>query len=207
MRPEPTRTRARLALATAPLLFALMFCACSARDAFVWADDLPVPPPPTTRATVIGPGDLLSVRVWNQEGMSAKSRVRIDGRISLPFLNDVEAAGRTPGALAAELTVKLKDFIVNPAVTVSLEEAQPFSVSVLGEVTKSGVYPVEAASGVLHALAAAGGLTPYADRGRIFVVRSGPPVQRIRFTWDSLTRPDGRASSFRLHSGDVVVVE
>ncbi|HVP69299.1 MAG TPA: polysaccharide biosynthesis/export family protein, partial [Anaeromyxobacteraceae bacterium] len=160
---------------------------------------------------VIQPGDTISVRVWNQEGMSAKARVRQDGKISLPFLNDVEAAGIPPNVLARRLQARLKDFIVNPVVTISLEELKPIQVSVLGEVSRAGIFQLEPGAGILQALATAGGMNEFASKDSIYVIRqtqgeAGPPL-RIRFTYESLTQVRGRAATFRLQGGDVVVVE
>jgi polysaccharide export outer membrane protein len=183
-----------------------MGCAHGQRS-FVWIDDLPESPQPAARSYVIASGELLSVRVWNQEAMSSRVRVRGDGMISMPFLNDVEAAGLTPLALAQRLQAKLADYFVNPVVTVSLEEVRPLSISVMGEVTRPGVYPVDAGAGVLTAIASAGGLTDFATRDRIYVLRAGGPVQCIRFRYEALTRAQGRAALFQLQAGDVVVVE
>ncbi len=185
---------------------------CSHLGEYVWVDDLAEPAAFTESEYVVAPGDLLAVRVFNQEGMSGRARVRVDGRISLPFVNDVEAAGQTPAALARRLQVKLKEFINNPVVTVSLEEAGPIQVSVLGEVAHPGVYHVQAGANVLQALAAAGGLGPYASRDRIFLLRKSPAeskalLVRIRFTYEKLAHAEGRAAAFRVRDGDVVVVE
>ncbi len=184
--------------------------ACKHTGDYVWVDDLPQTPQSTEKEYVIQPGDTISVRVWNQDGMSAKARVRQDGKISLPFLNDVEAAGIPPNVLARRLQARLKDFIVNPVVTISLEEPKPIQVSVLGEVTRPGILQLEPGSGVIQALATAGGLNDYASRDNIYVIRQTPEAGaplRIRFTYESLTQLRGRAATFRLQSGDVVVVE
>ena len=185
---------------------------CSHAGDYVWADDLAEPPHPTEAEYLIAPGDVLGVRVFNQEGMSGRARVRPDGKISLPFVNDVEAAGQTPAGLARRLQARLKEFINNPVVTVSLEEAGPIQVSVLGEVVHPGVFPVASGANVLQALAAASGLTPYASRDRIFVLRKTPPgskapVIRVRFTYQKLSQAEGRSAGYRLRDGDVVVVE
>jgi len=173
---------------------------------FVWVDQY-TQPDPSAAGYIISPGDSLSVRVWNQDGMSARVRVREDGKISLPFLNDVTAAGYSPNALSAQLQTRLKDFIANPVVTIALEEPRPFSVAVMGEVVRAGSFTVEPNAGVLSVLAAAGGLGEYAHKDRIFVVRSRPSPTRIRFSYDSLTNTTGMAPHFRLMPGDVVVVE
>ena len=119
-------------------------------------------------------GDTISMRVWNQDSISAKTKVRPDGKVSIPFVNDVDAAGATPTELAARVQVRLKDFIVNPVVTVTLDELRPLLVAVMGEVTRPGNYQLEAGAGVLQALAIAGGPTAFADRDRIMVLRQKP---------------------------------
>lgn len=185
---------------------------CSQPGRYLWVDDLAEPLSADETEYLIAAGDLLNVRVFNQEGISGKVRVRPDGRISLPFVNDVEAAGQTPAALARRLQLRLKEFINNPVVTISLEEPGPIQVSVVGEVAKPGVYAVQPGSSVLHALAMAGGLTQYAARDRIFVLRkpssrSGPPLLRIRFSYEKLAHAEGRSAAFRMRDGDVLVVE
>jgi polysaccharide export outer membrane protein len=155
---------------------------------------------------VIGVGDMLNILVYNDTQVSGKMRVRSDGRISLALLNDVVAAGKTPAALAADIETGLKKFILNPQVTVSLEDVT-LMISVLGEVTKPGPQPLLRESGVADALAAAGGLSAFAHKDRIFVIRARPQPVRIHFTYDALTKGIGHAPSFRLRAGDVVVVE
>jgi len=183
---------------------------CKTPGEYVWADGLPASPGDRPRDYLIQSGDIINIRVWNQDSIATRARVRPDGKVSLPFVNDVEAAGATPSALAARIQARLKDFIVNPVVTVSLEEPRPLMVPVIGEVVRPGNYPLEPGSGVLQALATAGGTTPFADRDWIVVIRQKPDgtgVQRIRFTYSLLTQVEGRAATFRLQAGDVVVVE
>ena len=135
--------------------------------------------------------------------------MRVDGKISLPFLNDVAAAGYTPVVLSKQLEGRLKDFINNPIVTISLEEVRPLSISVLGEVPRPGIYQLEAGGGVLQALAAAGGFTNFA-RQDLFVVRvnrDADKPQRIRFDYDVLARAEGKGPGFRLKAADVLIVE
>ena len=156
---------------------------------------------------VIRIGDLLGVQVYSDEKASGRTRVRTDGRISIAFLNDIDAAGKTPVKLAADIGEGLKSVIVNPQVTVSVEESSPQTISVIGEVAKPGPQPFQRETGVADALAAAGGLTPFAHKDRIFVVRTRPQPTRIHFTYTALTRSVGKATSFRLRVGDVIVVE
>jgi polysaccharide export outer membrane protein len=184
--------------------------ACGSTGGAIEVEQLKEPPDPSPAGGeyTIGIGDVLSIQVFDQDKMSAKVRVRTDGRITVPFLNDVVAAGKAPVKLAGELEEGLKSVVLNPKVTVFVEESKPptMSVSVLGEVSKPGVQLLEPGVGVAQALASAGGLTPFAKKDRIFVVRGGAPT-RIRFRYEALTRAVGPASLFRLRAGDVVIVE
>ncbi len=198
------RTRSLLALGAA-----LSVLACRTTGGFVRVEDYAEPAAgPDYR---IASGDVLAVRVWNQESMSnPNARVRDDGRISVPFLQDVEVAGLTPADLSQRLQAKLKTYVVNPVVTVTIEEARALRVSVLGEVARPGQYELERGAGVLAALAAAGGITDYAHRAGIFVLRTplgakGPV--RIQFRYAALTGAEPAAAGFRLQPGDVIVVE
>jgi polysaccharide export outer membrane protein len=203
--PESVQWRTRTFL---PIVAALSLVACSGVGKYVWVDDLA-----ETNATgatsgyILSPGDLISVRVYNQEGMSNRGRIRTDGKISLPFLNDIQAAGYTPGALAQQLQTRLKEFVNLPVVTVSVEEAKPVSVSVLGQVPKQGSYQIEPGTRLAQVLALAGGLNDFAHKDRIFVVRNSSAPQRIRFTYEAISRAEGRAAMFALQPGDVVVIE
>lgn len=194
----------RLSLA---VVIAVLPACYSPRGAFVEVDTANIT---DSTETLIGSGDVLNVRVFQQDAMSARVKVRGDGKVSLPLVNEVMAGGKTPAALAGELQIKLKDFINNPVVTVSLEETRPLTVSVLGEVPRAGTVTLEAGSGVLQALAAAGGLTDFGHKDGIFVLRKVPNLpapKRIRFTWVALTQGDGAAARFVLVPGDVIVVE
>jgi len=159
---------------------------------------------------LILPGDVLQVTVFQQEAMSARVKVRPDGRVALPLVNELVASGKSPAALAAELEGRLKDFVNKPSVRVSLEESRPLTISVLGEVLRAGTVTLEPNAGVLQALAAGGGFTEFAHRDGIFVLRVPPGAAaplRVRFAWTALTRGEGQAAQFRLSPGDVVVVE
>jgi polysaccharide biosynthesis/export protein len=208
-----SRAGMRWASAAAWCLVVASISACvpaiteKAKAPFVWVDEWREPGPVSKGEYVIGVGDLLNVLVWDQEKMSARVRVRSDGRVSLPFLDDVPVAGMTPVALARSLEDRLKQFIVTPQVTVVVDEAKPLSVSVLGQVQQPGLYNLDPGAGVAQALAAAGGLKDFAHKDRIYLMRSGDGTTRIRMTYDDVTARTGRAFSLRLRSGDVVVVE
>jgi polysaccharide export outer membrane protein len=188
----------------------LILASCKTTGEYVSADSLPASTAASNSTYVLQAGDTISIRVWNQDAITTKARVRPDGKVSVPLVDDVEAAGATPTELARRIQARLKDFIVNPVVTVSLEEPRPLVVAVLGEVARPGNYALEAGSGVLQALAVAGGMTPFADRDGIVVIRQkadGSGTLRIRFAYSALTQAKGKSSAFRLQGGDVVVVE
>jgi len=192
-------------LRTLPMLLLAASCAHSGGN-YVWIDDFNEPAAPAADY-VISTDDVVNVRVFGQDAMSARARVREDGKISLPFLHDVSAAGVTPVTLSTQLQTQLRTFILNPVVTVSLEEPRQISVSVLGEVPRPGIYRLEASAGVLQAVASAGGFTNFASRD-LFVIRNveGKPT-RIRFDYGALIDGRGTGIGFRLKPSDVVIVE
>jgi polysaccharide biosynthesis/export protein len=187
-------------------LAALLLLGCGGSGAYVWVADMPSEEV-ASRDYLIESGDVVVVRVFNQDAMSTRARVRSDGKLSVPFLGDVLVRGKSPSAVSRELEERFKSYVVSPTVTVTVDEFQPSSVAVIGEVAHPGVYPIDsAAAGVLRALAQAGGLTEYAHRDGIYVLRSSP-ARRIRFSYEGLTQNQNRAAVFRLRAGDTVVVE
>ena len=190
------------------ILLGLAAVCCSHVGPFVWVDEYPPPADEDTGGEYrIAPGDLLAVQVYREEGLSVRGRVRQDGKVSVPLVHDVQAAGLSPRMLAEQIETRLKEYLNVPRVTVTVEEIRPLAVPVLGEVSHPGQYNLDKGGGVIEALAAAGGLTEYAHRDRIFVLRRKPQQVRIRFTFEALSRGQGRASAFRLQPGDAVVVE
>ena len=136
--------------------------------------------------------------------------MRPDGNISLPYVPEAQAAGVAPAVLSKKIQASLKDLLVNPVVTVTLDEQRPLQVSVLGEVARPGAFVLDQNPGALQAIAMAGGMTAFASKDTIMVIRQRPEggaPQRIRFTYEGLTQIKGRAAAFRLQGGDVVVVE
>ena len=182
--------------------------ACSPQGSFVWVDNY-APARTAPEGYVAGVGDLLNVQVFDNEKLSTRARVRSDGSISLPLLNDVMVLGKQPAQIAREVEKLLteRNLILNPHVNVVVEELKPVSVAVLGAVMRAGTYLLEPGAGLAEALASAGGLNEFAHKDRLFVLRRTPERVRIRFTFDALTSQTGKAASFRLQSGDVVVAE
>src|ERR1700752_400113 len=111
---------------------------------------------------VIGSEDLLDISVWKEPELTRTVPVRPDGKISLPLLNDVQAAGQTPTQLATHVTESLKRYVTDPQVTVIVTAINSQRIYVLGEVTRAGAYPMLPGMTVLQALSSAGGFTQYA---------------------------------------------
>jgi polysaccharide export outer membrane protein len=173
----------------------------------VWVDSLPASASGgSTEGVVIADGDVVKVRVFNQDALSTEEKVRPDGKIAMPVIGEVMARGKKPTQLASELQERLKSVVVAPSVTVTLGGENKLNVSVVGEVKTSGTYPLEHGANVLHALAAAGGLSDYADSDKIFVIRRSLP-QRVRFRYQDLRSADPKSIAFMLQPGDVIIVE
>jgi polysaccharide export outer membrane protein len=186
---------------------ALTLAACGSAGNYVWVRDLPTEQSPSETEYLVRDGDVLNVRVFNQEPMSTRARVRSDGRIAMPVLGDIEVRGKRPSSLKAELEARMKDIINAPSVTVTIEEFQPITVFVLGEVGHPGSFPVDPRATIAQVLALSGGLTEFASRNRIFVVRRAPKPLRARFTYEDITRGDPHSAAFAFRQGDLIVVE
>jgi polysaccharide export outer membrane protein len=195
------------AAALSTLLSASVSAGCAGPGEYVWFQQMPSEVRRANNEYVIGVGDTLSVRVLGREEMTVKEKVRADGRIALLLIGEVEARGKRPSALKAELEGRLKDFIVSPSVVVNVDEAQPFLVLLMGEVARPGAVLLDQDPRLAHALAMGGGLSDYASWSGIYVVRSEPRPLRIRFTFDAIRRNAGGAADFELHPGDLVEVE
>ena len=160
---------------------------------------------------IIGPEDVLDVAVWNNEELSRKVPVRPDGKISLPLLNDVQAAGLTPTQLKHAISEALAPFIAAPEVSLIVQEVHSFKVTVIGSVKTTGRYELKSAATVLDLLALAGGFTDYAVPGRIVILRrEGAATRRIPFDYTKAARrkaADGADSTNPfVQPGDIIVV-
>jgi polysaccharide export outer membrane protein len=192
-------------------LLVLAPAAGCASDSYTLATQLPLERGDGLFEDKIAPGDLINVRVYDKEQLSTRGHVRTDGRIAMPLLGEVVAAGKRPRDLATEIQVSLKQggFVVSPSVVVDIEEAAPIKVTLIGEIRRPGTIKLDPPMGLVHALADGGGLTEFASQSRIFVMRSmgTPGLTRIRFSYNDLIRGEPHAVGFRLRSGDVVIVE
>ncbi len=162
---------------------------------------------PALEPYTIGPEDVLAITVWKNDAMSRTVPVRPDGMISLPLLDDVQAAGLTPMQLRDLLAKRLADFIPNPDVSVILTAVHSYKVSVMGEVAKPGRYELGSWTTVVDVLALAGGFTQFAARTRIAVLRpTGKTMKRIPFNYNKVVSAGGEEENFYLEPGDIVLV-
>ena len=166
-------------------------------------------PDPGASSYHIGAGDVLHISVWNNKDLERTVTVRPDGMISFPLIDDIAAAGSTTRQLQKKLTVDLKQYVTRPQVSVVVQEVNSFRVSVLGEVRKPGRYEMNSGRAtVLDALAMAGGLTPYATRSSIHVLRDGKSgdAQQIPFRYGKATSMSPGDADFCVNPGDIIIV-
>jgi polysaccharide export outer membrane protein len=149
----------------------------------------------------------LKIDVWKEEQLTRTVPVRPDGKITLPLLNDVQAAGLAPMELANEISEQLKKYINNPQVTVSVTEINSRRVYVTGEVMKGGAFALLPHMTVLQALSSSGGFTQFARIKNIYVLRTegGKPV-KIPFNYREAVKGKNPEQNIELLSGDVIVV-
>jgi polysaccharide export outer membrane protein len=179
------------------------------------------PPPDSTTRTksstadtvprdyVIGPSDVIEIAVWNNEAVSRTVPVRPDGKISLQLINDVQAAGMTPMQLRDSLSQALASYVQNPEVSVIVREVHSFKVSVMGEVKEPGRFDLTGRVTVLDVLAMAKGLTQYADKNKIAVLRREQGVTRtIPVEYQRLLSSDlaNGKENFLVQPDDIIVV-
>jgi polysaccharide biosynthesis/export protein len=156
---------------------------------------------------VIGPQDVLDISVWKEAELTRPVPVRPDGKISMPLLNDVQAAGKTPLQLAADITTGLKKFVTDPQVTIIVTTINSQRVFILGEVNRAGAYPLLPNMTVLQALSSAGGFTIYANLKKIYLLRveDGKQVKHP-FNYKDVLAGKAADQNIIVKAGDTIVV-
>ena len=156
---------------------------------------------------VIGPNDTLSVLFWRDKDMSADVVVRPDGNITLPLLNDIQAAGLTPDQLRERILVEARRYIEDPSPTVVVKEINSRKMFITGMVEKPGPYPITGPTTVLQLIAIAGGLKEFADGKNILVMRNdGGRQVAYSFDYKELLKGKNLRQNIELKPGDTVVV-
>ena len=156
---------------------------------------------------VIGAEDVLSIVFWKDADMSAVVVVRPDGKISLPLLNDIPAAGFTPEQLRAQLLQAASKYVSDPNATVVVKEIHSRKVFITGNVVKPGTFPLTGNMNVVQLIALSGGLQEYADAKNIVVMRTdGGRVQYLKFNYKDVIKQKNVQQNVSLKPGDTVVV-
>ncbi len=156
---------------------------------------------------VIGLADRLGIQVWREEELSIEVPVRIDGKISLPIIGDIQAAGKTTTELASAIKERLKKVITEPTVSVILLESMSLRYYILGQVQQPGQFAIDHPISVLQAIARSGGFNEWADKDNILIVRQNNNKEIIiRFDYNSFIKGKKRTKNILIAPGDTIVV-
>jgi len=159
-------------------------------------------------AYVIGANDMLSINVWKEPDVSRSVPVRSDGKISLPLVGELQAAGQTPRQLEQEITKRLQNYISEPEVTVIVSESRSQKFNILGMVARPGAYLLNGSTTVLDAIAMAGGFKDFAKKKSIYVLRANPDgtQKRLLFNYKEVIKGTNPEQNIKLLAGDTLVV-
>lgn len=157
---------------------------------------------------LISPGDVLEISVWKDEALSREVVVPPDGVIAFPLINDIDVNQMTVTGLRREVAARLQEFIPDPTVTVMLLQINSLTAAVIGKVNQPGQYPITADTTVMHLLARAGGLNPFADSKGIYILRRAADGTQQAIPFNYAEVEDGKKldQNIVLRRGDVVVV-
>jgi polysaccharide biosynthesis/export protein len=163
---------------------------------------------PHDDAYVIGADDMLAINVWKEPDVSRTVPVRSDGKISLPLVGEVTAAGRTPLQLEKDISAKLLNYMTDPEVTVIVEQINSEKYNILGQVVKPGAYPLTAATTIVDAIATAGGFKDFAKKKGIYILRQNPGSgeTRIPFNYQEFIKGKNTAQNIPLQPHDTIIV-
>ena len=154
---------------------------------------------------VIGPEDVLDIFVWKEESLTKTVPVRIDGKISLPLLDDIQASGLTPLQLKEELTKKLSGFVDNPTVTVTVKEANSYRVFISGEVKQPGIVRIRSEVTLVNLIIMVGGFTEWANKRKILIrTKENGKEKRITANYNKII--DGDIPDIVIKPGDTVII-
>jgi len=155
------------------------------------------------RVYVVGPEDVLFIRVWREMDFTASYIVRPDGKITIPLVGDVQASGLTPERLGEQLKQALSDFINSPDVTVTVTQVNSKKFFITGQVYRPGEFPLVVPTRVFDALSNAGGFRDFANKKKIVIIRG---AERIRFNYTDMLKGKNPEQNIFLENGDTIVV-
>src|SRR5688572_9006807 len=168
---------------------------------------VPVPEVVVPPGYVIGPEDVLLIVYWKDKDMSSEAQVRPDGRIALPLINEVQAAGLTPEQLREKITEESKKYMEDANITIVVRQINSRKAFITGEVNKPGPYPLVSPTSVMQLISMAGGLREYANSKKIIIMRTvnGKPVS-LPFNYKDVVAGKNLTQNIELKPGDTVVV-
>jgi len=157
---------------------------------------------------IIGNDDRLAINVWKEPDLSRAIPVRSDGKISLPLVGEVQAAGRTPLQLEQDIIAKLRNYISDPEVTVMVEQINSEKFNILGQVQKPGSYSLTLASTVVDAIALSGGFRDFAKQKSMYIIRRNPAggETHIAFNYKDFLKGKNSSQNVKLEPHDTIVV-
>lgn len=156
---------------------------------------------------VIGPEDVLYIHVWREESLSKTVSVRMDGKISMPLIDEIQAAGLTPLQLKETLTQRLKEFVGVPNVTAIVMEANSFKVYISGQVRNPGVHRLRTETSIVQLISMAGGFTEWAKQSKIIIIRKeNGKEKRITVNYKKIIQGDNLGLNLTLKPGDTIIV-
>jgi len=156
---------------------------------------------------IIGSEDVLYIHVWKEEHLSRTVPVRIDGKISLPLVDEIQAAGFTPLQLKDLLMQRLKEFVDIPNISVMVMEANSFKVYISGQIKNPGVYRLRSETSLLQIIPMAGGFTDWANQKKILIIRKeNGKEKRIIVNYKKIMEGDDPRSNIILKAGDTIIV-
>jgi polysaccharide export outer membrane protein len=177
--------------------------AAAAAKAPVDITRMPTAAPVDPHSYVIGPEDILVIRVWREPELSQGVQVRPDGMITLPLVGDLKAAGLTPAGLQKKVVDALSEYINKPEVTVSLNSVQSKKYYIVGEVSRPGTFPLVVPITILQALTNAGGFREFADTKKITILRNG---KILKFNYKDVVKGKNMDQNILVENGDYIVV-
>lgn len=153
---------------------------------------------------VLGADDVIIVRVWREQDLSGPHTIRPDGKITMPLIKEIQAAGLTPNKVADAITAALSKFINSPDVAVSVEEVRSRRYFVDGEINRPGAYPLATPTTIFEAITLAGGFREFANKKHIIVLRGD---KRIKFNWNEVLKGKNLSQNINLENGDRIMVQ
>jgi len=164
---------------------------------------MPTAAPVDPKSYIIGPEDILLIRVWREPELSNAVQVRPDGKITMPLIGEIQASGETPEGLKTKIVGALQEYILKPDVYVSLQSVQSRKYYITGEVNRPGTYPLVVPVTIMQALSNAGGFREFANTKKITVLRGG---KMLKFNWNDAVKGKNPDQNVMVEPGDHINV-